>query len=129
MVVSAAGLYADRSRLAPSVAPPVRRIREVSPLSIARLDGGSFVVDFGDTKESISSAFSQLVGSAAVDISNTLSIIFFVASVAAYIGFLIQLIIGQEGRLERKSGQRQTISDPLGWAPGPPSPPNWEGRR
>jgi hypothetical protein len=90
---------------------------------------GFFVVDFGDTKESISSAFSQLAGTAAVDASNTLSIIFFVTSIAAYIGLLIQLIIGQDGRLERKSRQQQTISDPLGWAPGLPPPPNWDGRR
>ena len=89
---------------------------------------GFFVVDFGDTKESISSAFSQVVGTAAVDASNALSIIFFVTAIAAYVGLLVQLIIGQDGRLERKSRQQQTLSDPLGWASGPPAPPDWDAR-
>lgn len=86
---------------------------------------GFFVVDFGDTKESISSAFSQLAGTAAVDASNDLSLVFFVAAIAAYVGLLIQLIIGQEGHAERKSRQVQLLSDPLGWPPGPPTPPGW----
>ena len=90
---------------------------------------GFFVVDFGDTKESISSAFSQLAGTAAVDISNSLSIIFFVIAIVAYVGLLIQLIVGQDGRVERKSLQQQTLSDPLGWSSGPDTPPGQDTRR
>jgi len=90
---------------------------------------GFFVVDFGDTKESISSAFSQVVGTDAVDTSNALSIVFFVIAVVAYVGLLIQLIVGQDGRLERKNRQQQTLSDPLGWAPGSAAPPDWAPRR
>lgn len=90
---------------------------------------GFFVVDFGDTKESISSAFSQVAGTAVIDVSNSLSLVFFVAAVAAYVALLIQLIIGQDGRTERKSRQVQPLSDPLGWAPGPPAPPDWDVRR
>jgi len=90
---------------------------------------GFFIVDFGDTKESISSAFSQVVGASAVDTSNALSLIFFVAAIAAYVGLLIALIIAQDGRIERKSRQHQTLSDPMGWAPGPPVPPDWDAHR
>jgi hypothetical protein len=90
---------------------------------------GFFVVDFGDTRESISSAFSQLAGAAAVDASNALSLVVFVTAIGAYVGLLIQLIIGQGGRLERRSLQQQTLPDPLGWAPGPLSPPEGDAWR
>ena len=46
--VGSGGLYANRERLVTSVAPPVRRIRELAPVSINRLASGSFVVDFGE---------------------------------------------------------------------------------
>lgn len=40
-------LTVDRARLGISPAPPVRRVREYSPVRIARLPGGRQIIDFG----------------------------------------------------------------------------------
>ena len=41
------GLYADRDRLVLTVAPPVRRVQELTPVAVTRLADGGTVVDFG----------------------------------------------------------------------------------
>ncbi|PRY45007.1 family 78 glycoside hydrolase catalytic domain [Umezawaea tangerina] len=41
------GLYADRDRLVLSIAPPVRRIEELTPTALTLVAGGGVVVDFG----------------------------------------------------------------------------------
>ncbi|MFF5158324.1 family 78 glycoside hydrolase catalytic domain [Streptomyces sp. NPDC000348] len=40
--------YAQRSRLIAADAPPVRRIREIVPVSVVRLRSGAYVVDLGE---------------------------------------------------------------------------------
>ena len=46
--VGTGALYADRSRFVASVAPPVRRIREVAARTVSKLASGAIVVDFGE---------------------------------------------------------------------------------
>ena len=64
---------------------------------------GLFIVDFGDSTDSYSSAFSQLFGRGVIDVSNALSGVFFVLSLCAWVALLVLLIIGMQGRAERKA--------------------------
>jgi hypothetical protein len=99
---------------------------------------GLFLVDFGDTKESERSAFTQVVGSSALDASAGLSGIFLLTSIVAYFGLLVALISGQQGRLDRKNSAELGGSGiavpwpprPEGWPPEPqawsPEPQAWQ---
>ena len=84
---------------------------------------GFFVVDFGDTKESERSAFTLFTGRAGLDASNVLSVIFIFLSLAFYIGLLALLIIGQQGRQDRKL--RQRFEAGTGDSPAWPTQPTW----
>ena len=90
---------------------------------------GFFVVDFGDTKESEASAFSRLAGRAVLDTSSTLSGIFFVLTIACYFALLVLLIIGMQGRDERRRlelEQASGLSTPP-WPNQQPPPGGWDG--
>jgi len=84
---------------------------------------GFFIVDFGDTPDSYASAFSRIAGPATLDTSNTLSGIFFVLTIAAYIALLVLLIIGMQGRAERRRLEQAQVAGNLSapW-PNPPQP-------
>ena len=72
---------------------------------------GFFVVDFGDTKDSEGiRLLPARRAKAALDTSNTLSGIFFVTTIAATGSvLLVLLIIGMQGRGERKARQEAGI--------------------
>lgn len=80
---------------------------------------GFFIVDFGDSKDSYSSAFSQLFGPGVIDVSNALSGIFFVTSIVAWVVLLVLLIIGMQGRSERKAREQQASTgyNAASWPP------------
>lgn len=67
---------------------------------------GLFIVDFGDSKESYSSAFSQVFGAGTIDASNTLASVFAFSAVAAWVALLVLLLIGMQGRAERKAADQ-----------------------
>lgn len=89
---------------------------------------GFFIVDFGDSKDSYSSAFSQLFGDGVIDVSNGLSGVFFVLAIIAWFALLILLIIGMQGRGERKAREQQRRLagyDAAGWPPSTPGAAPW----
>ena len=101
---------------------------------------GFFVVDFGETKESEASAFTRFTGRGDLDASNVLSVVFFFLSIGLYVGLLVLLIIGQQGRRERKlqrqsetgSGNSPAWPTQAAWPAEPPGGPaaqyGWDGQ-
>ena len=85
---------------------------------VSMIGFGFFIVDFGDSKDSEASAFSRLAGRATLDTSNTLSGIFFVLTIGFYIALLVLLIIGMQGRGERRRLELEQASGNLS-APWP----------
>ncbi len=82
---------------------------------------GLFIVDFGDSKDSYSSAFSQIFGAGTLDVSDAISRRFAYSTVLAWVTLLVFLIIGMQGRAERKAFELQQGSeyDVVGWPSQP----------
>ena len=82
---------------------------------------GLFIVDFGDSKDSYSSAFSRLFGDGTIDASDALSRLFAYSTVLAWVALLVLLILGMQGRAERKAFEQQqpTGYDAPAWPPQP----------
>ena len=67
---------------------------------------GFFMVDTGDTEESVKSVFTQLVGRRALDLSSTLCLLCVLGVIVSYIVGVVVAVKGRKGEIQDRGQDR-----------------------